>query len=117
MIRRPPRSPLFPYTTLFRSWEIRNCAASAPHATRNADARMLGKVHSADRAEPPATDRKASTFSFTCAEDSPAPEALQVMARDKIKSASLHSFHEDHGEPLPVSLEPLVHDIDRKSVV
>src|SRR5438034_8021226 len=31
-------------------WEIRNCAASAPHATRNADARMLGKVHSADRA-------------------------------------------------------------------
>jgi len=33
------------------------------------------------------------------------------MARDKIKSASLHSFHEDHGEPLPVSLEPLVHDI------
>src|SRR3989441_2361704 len=55
-------------------WEIRNCAASAPHATRNADARMLGKVHSADRAEPPATDRKASTFSFTCAEDSPAPE-------------------------------------------
>src|SRR2546422_651909 len=99
------------------AWEIRNGGASAPHATRNADARMLGKVHSADRAEPPATDRKASTFSFTCAEDSPAPEALQVMARDKIKSASLHSFHEDHGEPLPVSLEPLVHDIDRKSVV
>src|SRR2546422_8157500 len=55
MIRRPPRSTLFPYTTLFRS--------------------------------------------------------LQVMARDKIKSASLHSFHEDHGEPLPVSLEPLVHEI------
>src|SRR2546430_9831553 len=92
-------------------WEIRNCAAPAPHATRNADARMLGKVHSADRAEPPATDRKASTFSFTCAEDSPAPEALQVRARAKIRSASLHSFHEDHGEPLPVSLEPLVHDI------
>src|SRR2546427_4418103 len=22
MIRRPPRSPLFPYTTLFRSWRI-----------------------------------------------------------------------------------------------
>src|SRR2546430_8912482 len=22
MIRRPPRSPLFPYTTLFRSWAI-----------------------------------------------------------------------------------------------
>src|SRR2546430_6399120 len=24
MIRRPPRSTLFPYTTLFRSWEIRS---------------------------------------------------------------------------------------------
>src|SRR3990167_6924481 len=24
MIRRPPRSPLFPYTTLFRSWNIRH---------------------------------------------------------------------------------------------
>src|SRR2546425_2958015 len=23
MIRRPPRSTLFPYTTLFRSWELR----------------------------------------------------------------------------------------------
>src|SRR5256885_12194019 len=27
MIRRPPRSTLFPYTTLFRSHEIRRCAA------------------------------------------------------------------------------------------
>src|SRR5688572_32662941 len=28
MIRRPPRSTLFPYTTLFRSWK-RNASASA----------------------------------------------------------------------------------------
>src|SRR5206468_10753537 len=61
-----------------RPWEMRNCAASAPHATRNADARMLGNVHSADSAEPPAVDNKASSFSFTCAEDSPAPEAQQA---------------------------------------
>src|ERR1035441_10654229 len=26
MIRRPPRSTLFPYTTLFRSWPFRGCA-------------------------------------------------------------------------------------------
>src|SRR6266513_5431391 len=25
MIRRPPRSTLFPYTTLFRSWRHRSC--------------------------------------------------------------------------------------------
>src|SRR3989441_8782919 len=28
MIRRPPRSPLFPYTTLFRSPATKNCRAS-----------------------------------------------------------------------------------------
>src|SRR6267378_3220528 len=82
-----------------RPWEMRNCAASAPQATRKADARMLGNVHSADSAEPPAVDNKASTFSFTCAEDSPAPEAQQAMGRDKMKSASLHGFHEEHVEP------------------
>src|SRR3712207_8112167 len=27
MIRRPPRSTLFPYTTLFRSFEARSCSA------------------------------------------------------------------------------------------
>src|SRR2546422_5296141 len=27
MIRRPPRSTLFPYTTLFRSWTRRACSA------------------------------------------------------------------------------------------
>src|SRR2546430_5299831 len=30
MIRRPPRSTLFPYTTLFRSTEARTSAATAP---------------------------------------------------------------------------------------
>src|SRR5256885_11004480 len=38
MIRRPPRSTLFPYTTLFRSAELRSptpCAPScAPHQQR-----------------------------------------------------------------------------------
>src|SRR3712207_7901758 len=27
MIRRPPRSTLFPYTTLFRSYDSRNCGS------------------------------------------------------------------------------------------
>src|SRR5260370_19454870 len=34
MIRRPPRSTLFPYTTLFRSWPVRDrFSASTDHAT------------------------------------------------------------------------------------
>src|SRR3712207_595123 len=31
MIRRPPRSTLFPYTTLFRSGELRAAVRAAPH--------------------------------------------------------------------------------------
>src|SRR3712207_7455548 len=31
MIRRPPRSTLFPYTTLFRSESLRRLAAERPH--------------------------------------------------------------------------------------
>src|SRR6266536_4522701 len=34
MIRRPPRSTLFPYTTLFRSRAPRQCARRAPGAVR-----------------------------------------------------------------------------------
>src|SRR5258708_4567666 len=61
--------------------EMRNCAASAPQATRNAESRMLGNVHRADAAEPPAADREASTFRRTVAEDSLAVEERQAMAR------------------------------------
>src|SRR5256885_9534176 len=32
MIRRPPRSTLFPYTTLFRSWVESSVSAQAPNA-------------------------------------------------------------------------------------
>src|SRR2546430_13092805 len=42
MIRRPPRSTLFPYTTLFRS---------APARRRNGDSRLAGRG-GADRARP-----------------------------------------------------------------
>src|SRR5690554_7605118 len=37
MIRRPPRSTLFPYTTLFRSWYLQHLAAiisERPHRTQ-----------------------------------------------------------------------------------
>src|SRR3712207_9010611 len=36
MIRRPPRSTLFPYTTLFRSWEAVRSAGDAPSAAERA---------------------------------------------------------------------------------
>src|SRR5947208_12735665 len=41
MIRRPPRSTLFPYTTLFRSWHISNILVKLGAASR-AEAVAIG---------------------------------------------------------------------------
>jgi len=47
MIRRPPRSTLFPYTTLFRSGEKQKLAAAQKKWTANADdiAAFLSKAN------------------------------------------------------------------------
>src|SRR2546429_5026595 len=44
MIRRPPRSTLFPYTTLFRSMALvrRNCVTFRPSERDRADLRAAG---------------------------------------------------------------------------
>src|SRR2546430_7550992 len=50
MIRRPPRSTLFPYTTLFRS--VATARLAARHATAEDDARLeqrVGAMRSARR--------------------------------------------------------------------
>src|SRR2546427_7462988 len=43
MIRRPPRSTLFPYTTLFRSPERQERGAPAEHAIREAPGQEHGE--------------------------------------------------------------------------
>src|SRR5690348_17437860 len=48
MIRRPPRSTLFPYTTLFRSLVERNSAAPTTDAQSNSGATSRRSAH-ADR--------------------------------------------------------------------
>src|SRR3712207_9082585 len=47
MIRRPPRSTLFPYTTLFRSLEdsLRQCDGSAARSVELMDVVRLGHTH------------------------------------------------------------------------
>src|SRR5256885_13247034 len=53
MIRRPPRSTLFPYTTLFRSQtedRARSCAASPSH-TRDAGCSCCSACRGANRSE------------------------------------------------------------------
>src|SRR5258706_2368122 len=86
---------------------MRNCAASAPQATRNADANMLGNVQSAASAVPPACVAERSSFRHRMG-------VQLTMARDQMKSASLHSFHESHTDPTAAVRSPfqtLVHEM------
>src|SRR5687767_15408800 len=53
MIRRPPRSTLFPYTTLFRSHRVR-------HRGRCGDVRSAGPDGRKGRADLPRPDRSAA---------------------------------------------------------
>src|SRR5438874_4645151 len=47
MIRRPPRSTLFPYTTLFRSWlkDIRVRTVSLADTVGNASPQLVGDLY------------------------------------------------------------------------
>src|SRR3712207_7862490 len=50
MIRRPPRSTLFPYTTLFRSWCDGRCVQDpGTYSPRHADSRLLATPTSCRR--------------------------------------------------------------------
>src|SRR3712207_7689752 len=72
MIRRPPRSTLFPYTTLFRSQSVGGCRASS---------RGLGG--------PRASSRRPCSFSLSSGETHHLPERL---LEDR-KSTRLNSSH------------------------
>src|SRR5438034_3862875 len=59
IIRRPPRSTLFPYTTLFRSRDLRLAGQLAkPAARRRGRAHFLHEIPSVQRAAP--RDRKST---------------------------------------------------------
>src|SRR3712207_7569174 len=47
MIRRPPRSTLFPYTTLFRSFKVRMTPAAARQVARLDSVAWVGLFHPA----------------------------------------------------------------------
>src|SRR2546426_2027149 len=59
MIRRPPRSTLFPYTTLFRS-EQRADPARGPAGGGEGDRYRAGHVRARERAAGRVTDRKST---------------------------------------------------------
>src|SRR5256885_13086896 len=52
MIRRPPRSTLFPYTTLFRSGSRRACCASMPRWDSGAAISRRSEEHTSELQSP-----------------------------------------------------------------
>src|SRR5688572_31818155 len=80
MIRRPPRSTLFPYTTLFRSWSGRvgfeaPQGSSRAHRTQSRGRRRAGLAKRA-----------------RAADDAPSDEREHTVRRDR-KSTRLNSSH------------------------
>src|SRR3712207_8595259 len=86
MIRRPPRSTLFPYTTLFRSWKLcRRSKMTVPVVVTKSlfQDRPLESIGTA----PPPCDRKEAgrVMSFICSMGAP------VMSRSEEHTAELQS--------------------------
>src|SRR2546428_5070852 len=82
MIRRPPRSTLFPYTTLFRSSRPRVAPRLLPGGRRHAVRR--GRDRRADPAEP---DRKSTRLNSSHDQISYA-----VFCLKKKKKANVHHY-------------------------
>src|SRR5256886_8694778 len=86
MIRRPPRSTLFPYTTLFRSGDV---AERARRALRR------------EAVEPRGVDRIAAVRpSLVPRHD----EDVEVRARAKLATAELAEPHDDGGDEPPLGV-------------
>src|SRR2546430_4359441 len=71
MIRRPPRSTLFPYTTLFRS-SPKNRQNGVPGRDKNAcrrEGRQFGPTSHSSHAEPPRDGRSHTWYTGTPARD------------------------------------------------
>src|SRR3712207_9101293 len=64
MIRRPPRSTLFPYTTLFRSdpWSMARCAIGSDRSPRwrRLAGHLWGRLAGRDRLHDVIVDRKST---------------------------------------------------------
>src|SRR3712207_7445386 len=84
MIRRPPRSTLFPYTTLFRSVEVRFPSADAGFAP-DVDA-VAFRVRLAGRELRPDGGRRGAVVEDFLLERGPLP-ALEIGRSTRLKSS------------------------------
>src|SRR5258708_14078129 len=96
MIRRPPRSTLFPYTTLFRSpFAISGDVAVAAGGTN----RVGGDDHSRDRKSTRLnSSHQIISYAVFCLKKKKRPEVIPAGIRRPIKRES-HLFLNTHSRP------------------
>src|SRR5438094_2652049 len=99
MIRRPPRSTLFPYTTLFRSGQDRRCSPTGLHG-------------SADRE--PAPDRKSTRLNSSHRTISYAVFCLKKKKKKNTKTQS--GTHTQTHQHFQSSRQLRTEDINTRSV-
>src|SRR2546430_13357381 len=102
MIRRPPRSTLFPYTTLFRSSETLRTAAPATYRLGNCHAPLRVRLAERDveRFAHPGLDRKSTRLNSSHSQISYA-----VFCLKKKKTVNAHSGY--YTRPLHRTTTPL----------
>src|SRR2546425_2610209 len=79
MIRRPPRSTLFPYTTLFRSWGTTTTACLQPRAARR-------RAHAGCRSEEHTSELQSLAY-LVCR------LLLEKKKRIRNKHPDTHTYH------------------------
>src|SRR5947209_15101977 len=96
MIRRPPRSTLFPYTTLFRSWHIH--AGHPPKSDMPVTFQLLLTLVSSSNAEN-AEDRKSTRLNSSHANISYAVFCLKKKKKNNLKLRQIIYNHTRDNSP------------------
>src|SRR3712207_8697624 len=96
MIRRPPRSTLFPYTTLFRSVAGVRRARRGSAGRRNPAIRPRGAAHAAEPGRPRRSDRATLARSEEHTSELQSRQYLVcrlLLEKKKINTLDLHIYH------------------------
>src|SRR5690349_23880702 len=89
MLRRPPRSTLFPYTTLFRSQQRRRSRLSGPRSAAQRLRATRSTKPSGSAGKPGSTDRKSTRLNSSHVEISYAVFCLKK--KKKINTRQKHT--------------------------
>src|SRR5438309_4595492 len=92
MIRRPPRSTLFPYTTLFRSFGFQGCALRAQRSLAGAERGLELRSSALGRMSAIPTDRKSTRLNSSHSSISYAVFCLKKKKIYKISDASTQTL-------------------------